>query len=91
MLYAWIGFLKLDADPIPQTVQEQTSDFLGQPLIKIRFAGPLRDASGKRVGMMMLFEDESRETAEEFVSGSPYLQDNLYDEHRLYEYDNEVG
>jgi len=51
MLYAWIGFLKPDADEIPASVQENTSDFLGQPLIKIRAAGPLRDASGRRAGM----------------------------------------
>jgi uncharacterized protein YciI len=91
MLYAWIGLLKPDAGPIPQWVQQQTTDFLGQPSIKIHFAGPLRDSSGKRSGMMMIFEQDSREAAEAFVAGSPYLKADLYQEHRLYEYDNEVG
>jgi len=91
MLYAWIGFLKPDADQIPPSVQQLTSDFLGQPSIKIHFAGPLRDASGKRAGMMMIFEDESREAAEAFVSDSPILQAGLYDRHLLYEYVNEAG
>jgi len=53
MLYAWIGYLKAGADPIPQSVQQETTDFLGQPSIKIRAAGPLRDESGKRAAMMM--------------------------------------
>jgi uncharacterized protein YciI len=91
MLYAWMGFLKPEAEQIPQSVQELTNDFLGQPLIKIQSAGPLRDAAGKRRGMMMVFEHDSREAAESFVSESPYLQAGLYEDHRLYEYINEVG
>ena len=91
MLYAWIGYLKPGADPIPQSVQQLTTDFLAQLSIKILAAGPLRDASGKRAAMMMVFEEDGREAAEAFVSGSPYLQADLYEDHRLYEYDNEVG
>ena len=87
MLYAWIGFLKPDAEPIPQSVQQRTTDFLSQPLIRIRAAGPLRDASG----MMMIFEHDSREAAEAFVKESPYLGADLYADHHLYEYANEVG
>ena len=91
MLYAWIGFLKPDAESIPPSLQQSATDFLNQPLIKIRAAGPLRDGSGNRAAMMMIFEHESREAAEAFVADSPYLQANLYDDHRLYEYANEVG
>jgi uncharacterized protein YciI len=91
MLYAWIGFLKPDTGSIPQSLQESTTDFLSQPLIKIRAAGPLRDGSGKRAAMMIIFEHDSREAAEAFVKDSPYLQAELYEDHRLYEYDNEVG
>jgi uncharacterized protein YciI len=90
-LYVWIGFLKPDAGPIPPAIQVQASDFLGQPLIKIRSAGPLCDAAGKRAAMMMIFEDDSRESAESFVMSSPYLEANLYEEHRLFEYRNEIG
>lgn len=91
MLFAWIGFLKPDADLIPQEVQQQTIDFLSQPLIRIRAAGPLRDSSGKRAAMMLIFEHDSREAAEAFVKDSPYLQADLYADHQLYEYANEVG
>ena len=91
MLYAWMGFLKPDASPIPQAVQERVNDFVAQPLIKIRSFGPLLDASGGRAGMLMIFEHDSREDAERFVAESPFLKAGLYEDHRLYEYANEVG
>ena len=91
MLYVWMGLLKPDAEPISQEIQRQTSDFLAQPLIKIHLAGQLRDAAGKRAGMMMIFEHDSREAAEAFVTGSPYLTAGLYETERLFEYLNEVG
>lgn len=91
MLYVWLGFLKPDADPVDQFVHRMTTDFLRQPTIRILSAGPLRDTHGKRSAMMMIFEHESREAAEGFVRDSPYLQAGLYEDHRLYEYDNEVG
>jgi uncharacterized protein YciI len=91
MLYVWMGLLKPDAGPIPQSVQEQTTDFLGQPFIKVHFAGQLRDESGKRVGMMMIFEHDSREHAETFVTTSPYFQAGLFENEKLYEYLDEVG
>ena len=91
MLYAWIGFLKPGAQAIPPSLQKSATDFLSQPLIEIRAAGPLRDAAGNRVAMMMIFEHDSRDAAEAFVKDSPYLQADLYDEHGLYEYSNEVG
>jgi uncharacterized protein YciI len=90
MLYAWIGRLKPETD-VPQSVQQQTTDFLAQPLIEIRYAGPLRDASGQRAGMLMIFERNDRESAEKFVANSPYLLAGLYEEDGLYEYANEVG
>ena len=91
MLFAWMGFLKPDVEPVPQSVQQLTSDFLGQPFIDIHFVGPLRDGDGRRAGMMMIFEVADREAAEAFVNDSPYLVAGLYEDHRLYEYQSEVG
>ena len=91
MLYARIGFLKPGADRIPPSVQQEATDFLGQPLIKIRAFGPLRDASGRRAGMMMIFEDESFEAAGNFVKNSPILRAGLYEEYHLFEYMDEAG
>ena len=91
MLFAWMGFLKAGAEPIPQSVQQQTNDFLQQPYIPIHSVGPLRDKEGNRAGMMMIFEVDSREAAEALVKGSPYLNAGLYEKHHLFEYVNEVG
>ena len=91
MLFAWMGFLKADAGPVPLEVQQQTSDFLQQPYIDIRYVGPLRDEGGRRAGMMMIFEVEDRAAAEALVETSPYLKAGLYEDHKLYEYQNEVG
>jgi hypothetical protein len=90
MLFAWMGFLKAGADPIPQSVQEQTNDFLSQPYIPIRSVGQLRDEQGNRAGMMMVFEVDDRAAAEALVENSPYLKAGLYEDHHLFEYLDEV-
>lgn len=91
MLFVWFGILKEDGGAVPQEVQRQTTEFLQQPYISIRNVGPLRDADGKRAAMMMVFEAEDRATAEALVQNSPYLTAGLYREHRLYEFDDEIG
>lgn len=90
MLFVWLGFLKEGAEP-DQQVQLDATAFLEQPLIEIRAAGALRDDAGKRAGMMMIFEAADRPAAEALVANSPFLRAGLYKEHRLLEYQNEVG
>jgi uncharacterized protein YciI len=91
MLYAWICFLKPDADQIAPELQQLATDFLTQPVIPIQLFGPLRDESGHRAGMMMIFEHESLEAARGFVNDSPFLQAGLYENYWLFEYSNEAG
>lgn len=91
MLYVWMGLLKADAGPVPQEVQQQVSEFLSQPFITVRYAGQLLDSAGRRSGMLMIFEHDSREAAEAFVEGSPYRRAGLYATDGLYEYRDEVG
>lgn len=90
MQFAWIGFLKAGEDAKPQVLHEVT-DFLQQPYIRIASAGALRDESGQRAGMMMIFEADSRSTAEALVADSPFLKAGLYEQHHLFEYQDEVG
>ena len=71
MLFVWLGFLKDGADPVPQSVQQQTIDFLQQPYINIRSVGPLRDDAGKRAAMMMIFDAADRSAAEAFDGIDP--------------------
>ena len=91
MLFVWMGFLKDPAAPIPQSVQQQTNGFLQQPYIPIRNLGQLRDEQGNRAGMMMIFEVKDRAAAEDLVKTSPYLAAGLYEDHRLFEFRDEIG
>ena len=91
MHFVWIGYLKPELDQIPPSIQLQGTDFLSQPVVKIIAAGPLRESTGKRTAMMMVFEHRTRDEAQKFVMDSPYLLADLYEDHRLYKYDNEVG
>jgi uncharacterized protein YciI len=91
MLFVWMGFFKEGAGPVPQKVQQQATAFLQQPFVTIRSVGQLRDASGNHSGMMMLFDVEDRAAAEALVKTSPYLNAGLYDDHRLYEFVDEIG
>ena len=91
MLYVWMGFLKDAGSPVPQDVQQLTTEFLKQPYIGIQNAGPLLDARGRRAGMMMVFDVESRTAAEALVQNSPYMKAGLYEDHRLYEFHDEIG
>ena len=91
MLYAWMGFLNAEAEPISSELQQLATDFLSQPVIKIKLFGPLRDELGRRAGMLMIFEHDSLEAARAYVSDSPFLKAGLYEDYRLYEYVNEAG
>jgi len=91
MPYVWIGFLKDGTEPVPQDVQHQTTDFLGQPYIPIRNVGALRDEAGNRAAMMMIFDVENRAAAEAFVENSSYMRAGLYRDHHLYEFQDEIG
>ena len=52
---------------------------------------PLRDESGRRAGMMMIFDVEDHAAAQALVESSPYLKAGLYEDHKLYEYQSEIG
>jgi len=91
MLFVWMGFLKADAEPVSQDVQQQTNDFLQQPYIQIQSVGQLRDENGRRAGMMMIFEVHDRAAAEALVENSPYRTAGLYEDYKLYEFLDEVG
>jgi hypothetical protein len=77
MLYAWMGLLRPEVESIPASVQVDVTQFLSQPLISIRAGGQLRDASGKCVGMLMIFEHDNRAAAEAFVMDSPFKKAGL--------------
>lgn len=91
MLFVLVGLLKPEIHSIPQEVQQQVNEFLGQPYVDIRSAGALRDASGERAGMMIMVDCPDREHAESFLATSPYLGAGLYAEANVFQYASEVG
>jgi uncharacterized protein YciI len=90
MQFVWIGYLKAGTDADPSVLQEVT-DFLQQPYIPISSCGPLRDDGGNRAGMLMIFDVADRAAAEELVKNSPFLRAGLYEQHHLFEYQDEIG
>lgn len=91
MVFVWMGFFRPDQGPVPQDLQIEVTDFLRQPFIAIRNVGPLVDKSGRRAGMMMVFEADDWLKAEALVEESPYLKAGLYQTHHLFEFRDEVG
>ena len=91
MLFAVMGFFGATADTEPATFQSALSEHLGQPLLQIRLAGPLRDRDGRRVGMMVCIEAETFADAERYLHESPYSKAGLYDRVQVVEFDLEVG
>lgn len=91
MLYVWMGFLRDAGGHVPQDVQQLTTEFLKQPYIGIQSVGPLFDNQGRRAAMMMIFNVDNRAAAEALVENSPYLKAGLYEDHRLYEFRDEIG
>lgn len=90
MLFVWLGFLKDGGEP-EQQVQQETTDFLEQPFMPIKAAGVLRDADGRRAGMMMVFEADNRAAAEALVGTSPFRRAGLYEQYHLLEFNDEIG
>jgi hypothetical protein len=90
MQFVSIGFLRAGTDAGPEILQ-QTIGFLEQPYIQITSAGALRDEGDRRVGMMMIFDAPTRAAAEALVKESPFLKADLYEQHHLFEYLDEVG
>ncbi len=91
MLFAVMGFFGATADTEPATLQPALNEHLGQPLLQIRLAGPLRDRDGRRVGMMVCIEAATFADAERYLHESPYFEAGLYDRVQVVEFDLEVG
>jgi uncharacterized protein YciI len=41
--------------------------------------------------MMMIFDVDDRSAAQALVESSPYLRAGLYEDHKLYEFESEIG
>jgi hypothetical protein len=50
-----------------------------QPLLHIRMVGALQDDAGRRTGVLMLMEADTREQLDHFLAQSPYGLAGLYE------------
>jgi uncharacterized protein YciI len=67
------------------------SDHIRQPLLHIRLLGALLDESGRRNGMLMLMEADSRELVQSFLDQSPFSRERVYEDLEIDELQIEAG
>jgi uncharacterized protein YciI len=67
------------------------ADHMRQPLLHIRMVGALKDGGGKRTGMCMMMEAETRQQVDHFLDQSPYKQAGLYQSIDVDELEIEAG
>ena len=93
MLFVATGRFRKDAEAEHDKIHEQFSDHLTQhgPELRIRLGGSLRDADGKRTGVMLLIEAAGPENVQRFIEASPYAIAGLYESTSLDLVDLEIG
>jgi uncharacterized protein YciI len=91
MLFALIGFFRADAEPERDRIHERLNEYLAQPFRRVRFGGPLWDASGRRTGGLILLEADGFEQARAFLAANPYIAAGLYERTEVHRLDAQVG
>ena len=72
-------------------LQPDFTQHLGQPLLRIRAAGALRDEEGDEAGFMIVLETDSLEAARAYFGSDPFLDRGLYEQVHLLEFASEAG
>ena len=78
MLYLVTARFKRGVEDQHLALASAFSDHMAQPLLRIRMVGALLDEAGGREGVLMLMEADDRPQLDHFLSGSPYVQADLY-------------
>lgn len=91
MLFAVMGFLKSVVDHPPGQGQDAMNEHLGQQMLQIKLAGPLKNREGSQVGLMVLIEAEDFAAAEAYLHESPNFKNGLYERVEVAEYAIELG
>ena len=91
MLYAITAILKDDAEAKLEGLAADFNEHLSQPFRKVRMAGPLCSAEGRRAGYLALVEADSLEEAKRYLDESPLTKANLYSRSEVLEYRIELG
>jgi hypothetical protein len=91
MIFLIVGYFRSDADPAPPELASALNEHLGTSTSGLRLAGYLRDATGRKIGFMGLFEADRFEQAESYLRDSPFYEARLYERAEALEFSIEVG
>lgn len=91
MLFAAYGRFRTGTDVTRAGLSEVFSSHLQQPFLRIHLAGPLRNAEGEKVGILVLIESPTREAVSSFIASSPFSHAHVYSDVFFEEFSPEVG
>jgi uncharacterized protein YciI len=91
MLFAVMGFLKSVGDRPSGRSQAEMNEHLGQQMLQLRLAGPLKNREGAQIGLMVLIEAADFAAAESYLHESPNFKNDLYERVEVAQYALEVG
>jgi uncharacterized protein YciI len=91
MLFAVKAHFGPDTEERRAALSGEFSQHIGQPLLHIRLLGALLDEDGRRSGILMLMEADSRELVRSFLDQSPFVRERLYEALEIDELQIEAG
>ena len=91
MLYAVKARFRPGTEERRAALSTEFGQHIRQPLLHIRLLGALLDGRGRRSGMLMLMETDSRELVQNFLDQSPYSREGVYGDLEIEEFQIEAG
>ena len=91
MLYMVTARFKPGTEAKHAALASEFGDHMRQPLLHIRLVGALKGEDGKRTGVHMLMEADTREQVTHFLDQSPYKEAGLYKSVEIDELEIEAG
>jgi uncharacterized protein YciI len=89
MLFMLAAYLKPGSEQQLIQFRDELNEHFAQD--KLRVAGALRDAEGKKTGYLGFVEADSFDDARAFVEQGPFFQEKLYERIDIFRYELEVG
>ena len=89
MLFLIAAYLKPGSERQLLQFRNELNEHFAQD--RLRVAGALRDADGKKAGYLGFVEADSFDEAERFVQQGPFFQEKLYERLEIFAYDLEIG
>jgi uncharacterized protein YciI len=91
MLFAVMGFFRLEANSEAVKLLPALNAHLGQPGLAIRLAGFLKDRHGNRAGLLVCLEADGFAATDAYLKESPFVEHDMYERVEVVEFCLEVG